>query len=234
MIGMSLTNSSPLVAPTRARVPMIGTNPIAVAAPAGRFAALCLDMATSTVPRGRIEVALATRLVAAGRLGDRRGRTSSDDAGGRAGGCAPAARRRRGDRGLQGLRPGAHRGPADGRPGRVRRSARTSSRCSPPTTASRTWARLFWVIDPAALDEPGAFEARLEAYLDQLSRGAAHPGRAGPRAHPRRAGGGRGAAGGGTRGWSSTASTTRRSIADLGERLRDARCPHSADPASTR
>ena len=36
LIGISLTNSSPLVAPTRARQPMLGTNPIAVAAPAGR------------------------------------------------------------------------------------------------------------------------------------------------------------------------------------------------------
>ena len=57
MIGMSLTNSSPLVAPTRARQPLLGTNPIAIAAPAGRFGAFCLDMATSTIPRGRIEVA---------------------------------------------------------------------------------------------------------------------------------------------------------------------------------
>jgi L-2-hydroxycarboxylate dehydrogenase (NAD+) len=57
MIGMSLTNTSPLVAPTRARVSMLGTNPIALAAPAGRYGALVLDMATSTVPRGRIEVA---------------------------------------------------------------------------------------------------------------------------------------------------------------------------------
>jgi LDH2 family malate/lactate/ureidoglycolate dehydrogenase len=56
-IGVSLTNTSPLVAPTRARVSMLGTNPIAVAAPAGRFGMLVLDMATSTIPRGRIEVA---------------------------------------------------------------------------------------------------------------------------------------------------------------------------------
>ena len=56
-IGISLTNSSPLVAPTRSRQPLLGTNPIAVAAPAGRFGTFCLDMATSTVPRGRIEVA---------------------------------------------------------------------------------------------------------------------------------------------------------------------------------
>jgi L-2-hydroxycarboxylate dehydrogenase (NAD+) len=57
LIGVSLTNSAPMVAPTRARIPLLGTNPIAVAAPAGRFGMVVLDMATSTIPRGRIEVA---------------------------------------------------------------------------------------------------------------------------------------------------------------------------------
>ena len=57
LIGVSLTNAGAMVAPTRSRVRMLGTNPIAVAAPAGRFGMVVLDMATSTVPRGRIEVA---------------------------------------------------------------------------------------------------------------------------------------------------------------------------------
>jgi LDH2 family malate/lactate/ureidoglycolate dehydrogenase len=57
-IGVSLTNTSPLVAPTRGVDALLGTNPIAVAAPAGPGRLhLCLDMATSTVPRGRLEVA---------------------------------------------------------------------------------------------------------------------------------------------------------------------------------
>jgi L-2-hydroxycarboxylate dehydrogenase (NAD+) len=57
MIGISLTNSSPLVAPTGGRGPMFGTNPIAFAAPTGDDRPFVLDMATSTVPKGRIEVA---------------------------------------------------------------------------------------------------------------------------------------------------------------------------------
>jgi LDH2 family malate/lactate/ureidoglycolate dehydrogenase len=57
MIGVSLTNAGAMVAPTRSRVRMLGTNPIAVAAPAGRFGMVVLDMATSTVPRGKIEIA---------------------------------------------------------------------------------------------------------------------------------------------------------------------------------
>jgi L-2-hydroxycarboxylate dehydrogenase (NAD+) len=61
LIGVALSNTSPVVAPTRARIPMLGTNPIAVAAPAGRFGMVVLDMATSTVPYGRLEVAARRR-----------------------------------------------------------------------------------------------------------------------------------------------------------------------------
>lgn len=56
LIGISFTNSQPLVAPTYGRKPMIGTNPIAVAAPAGDERPYVLDMATSIVPIGRITV----------------------------------------------------------------------------------------------------------------------------------------------------------------------------------
>jgi LDH2 family malate/lactate/ureidoglycolate dehydrogenase len=56
MIGISLTNSAPLVAPTHGRKAMLGTNPIAVAVPAGGARPYVLDMATSIVPIGRITV----------------------------------------------------------------------------------------------------------------------------------------------------------------------------------
>ena len=56
MIGISTTNSDVLVVPTFSRNALLGTNPIAVAVPAGQNAAFVLDMATSTVPRGKIEV----------------------------------------------------------------------------------------------------------------------------------------------------------------------------------
>jgi LDH2 family malate/lactate/ureidoglycolate dehydrogenase len=56
MIGMSFTNSQPLVAPTFGRTAMMGTNPIAVAAPTKNEPPYILDMATSIVPIGRISV----------------------------------------------------------------------------------------------------------------------------------------------------------------------------------
>ena len=55
-IGISMTNSYPFVAPTFGRDAMLGTNPMAVAAPAGSERPFVLDMATSAVPFGKIEV----------------------------------------------------------------------------------------------------------------------------------------------------------------------------------
>lgn len=55
-IGFSMTNAAVLVVPTFGRDAVLGTNPISVAAPAGEERAFVLDMATSTVPRGKLEV----------------------------------------------------------------------------------------------------------------------------------------------------------------------------------
>ena len=54
-IGVSTTNTAPLVVPTYSREPVLGTNPIAVAFPLNGKTFL-LDMATSVVPRGKLEV----------------------------------------------------------------------------------------------------------------------------------------------------------------------------------
>ncbi|MBU0495080.1 MAG: Ldh family oxidoreductase [Chloroflexi bacterium] len=56
MIGLSLTNSQPLVVPTYGRRAMVGTNPIAIAAPTRHKRPFVLDMATSVVPIGKVTV----------------------------------------------------------------------------------------------------------------------------------------------------------------------------------
>ncbi|MFM7646169.1 MAG: Ldh family oxidoreductase [Sphingomonadales bacterium] len=56
MIGMAMTNASPLVAPTFSSDKMLGTNPIAVAAPAGEQPPFVADMATTTAANGKLEI----------------------------------------------------------------------------------------------------------------------------------------------------------------------------------
>ena len=55
-IGISMTNASPLVAPTYAKERLLGTNPIAVAVPAGEEPAFVADMATTTAANGKLEI----------------------------------------------------------------------------------------------------------------------------------------------------------------------------------
>jgi L-2-hydroxycarboxylate dehydrogenase (NAD+) len=57
MIGLSLTNSRGHAAPTFGRKAMVGTNPIALAAPTGRERPWVLDMATTAIPLGKVEIA---------------------------------------------------------------------------------------------------------------------------------------------------------------------------------
>ncbi|MDR0669355.1 MAG: Ldh family oxidoreductase [Treponema sp.] len=57
MIGIAMTNTAALGVPTFAREAMFGTNPIAFAVPGMDKDLFSLDMATTTVTRGKIEVA---------------------------------------------------------------------------------------------------------------------------------------------------------------------------------
>lgn len=56
MIGISTTNAKAIVLPTFGRDPMLGTNPISIAVPAGQEHPFVLDMATSIVPQGKLEI----------------------------------------------------------------------------------------------------------------------------------------------------------------------------------
>ncbi len=56
MIGISCVNAPAAVAPSGGRKPMFGTNPFAVAVPVGREKPFVLDLATTMVARGRIDL----------------------------------------------------------------------------------------------------------------------------------------------------------------------------------
>jgi L-2-hydroxycarboxylate dehydrogenase (NAD+) len=56
MIGIAMTNASPLVAPTFSNERLLGTNPICVAIPAGNEPAFVADLATTTAANGKLEI----------------------------------------------------------------------------------------------------------------------------------------------------------------------------------
>jgi len=56
MIGISMTNANPLVAPTFGLHGMLGTNPIAMAIPTGKQPAFVADFATAPIARGKLDV----------------------------------------------------------------------------------------------------------------------------------------------------------------------------------
>lgn len=79
MIGMAMTNASPLVVPTFSKERMLGTNPIAVAFPAGKEPPFVADFATTTAAYGKLEI--LQRKAAPAPLGwvqDRDGNPSQD------------------------------------------------------------------------------------------------------------------------------------------------------------
>lgn len=57
MIGIAMTNASPLVAPARSKEKMLGTNPMCYVFPAGKYDPVVVDMATSSAANGKLEIA---------------------------------------------------------------------------------------------------------------------------------------------------------------------------------
>jgi L-2-hydroxycarboxylate dehydrogenase (NAD+) len=79
MIGISMTNASPLVAPTFSIERLLGTNPICVAIPAGEQPPFVADMATTTAANGKLEILQRKGGVAPpGWIQDKTGKSSTD------------------------------------------------------------------------------------------------------------------------------------------------------------
>jgi len=79
MIGIALTNASPLVAPTFSVERLLGTNPVCVAIPAGDEPPFVADMATTTAANGKLEILQRKNGVAPlGWIQNKKGNPSTD------------------------------------------------------------------------------------------------------------------------------------------------------------
>jgi LDH2 family malate/lactate/ureidoglycolate dehydrogenase len=79
MIGISMTNASPLVAPTYANERLLGTNPMCYAFPAGKYPPVVVDMATAAAANGKLEIAQrANKSIPEGWVQDQYGKTVTD------------------------------------------------------------------------------------------------------------------------------------------------------------
>lgn len=58
MIGIAMSNAPASVVPTGGKKPMLGTNPLSIAIPAGKYPPLVLDMACSVVAQGKVILAV--------------------------------------------------------------------------------------------------------------------------------------------------------------------------------
>lgn len=169
LIGLSLTDSSPLVAPTGSRAPLLGTNPIAFAAPSGGSIPFVLDMATSTVPRGRIEVAARKGLpLSAGWAMDAEGRPTLDAQDAMQGALLPLG---------GALESGGYKGYGLAALVEILTGVLSDSLYGP--LIARLWAverpsnlgQFFMALDPAAFTTLEGFQARLQ-HLQRLLKEA--------------------------------------------------------------
>ncbi|MBB5622591.1 LDH2 family malate/lactate/ureidoglycolate dehydrogenase [Pedobacter cryoconitis] len=79
MIGISMTNASPLVAPTYANERLLGTNPMCYAFPAGKYPPVVVDMATAAAANGKLEIAQRTNQpIPGGWAQDKNGQGTTD------------------------------------------------------------------------------------------------------------------------------------------------------------
>ena len=79
MIGICMTNANPLVAPTFSAEGLLGTNPFAVAVPAGNEPPLVADFATASIARGKADMLVKQgKSIEKGFVQDQYGEISTD------------------------------------------------------------------------------------------------------------------------------------------------------------
>ena len=163
-VGLSMSNTCPLVAPTGGRVAAIGNNPFAYAAPGKKYRAVLFDVCMSKVAAGKIEIARgAGKKIPTGWIITKDGKPTDDPedywrgavmlpfAEHKGYGFATLVETMTGALAMSGMMSGVH-----------------SWNMQPGMDADT--GHCFIVINPAFLGGQGAFRERIDAMIDELKR----------------------------------------------------------------
>jgi LDH2 family malate/lactate/ureidoglycolate dehydrogenase len=170
MIGLVASSARTIaLVPTFGAEPVLGTNPLAFAAPAGRNPPVLLDIATSVVAANKVKVyALNGRDIPAGWVVDGDGRAVTD--------CAEALRYAM-ERPEGGLNPiggtremGSHKGYGLALLVQILGATLSGGSFSPVRQPGEpdNIGHFFLALDPKAFRPPGEFEADLDTVVDTL------------------------------------------------------------------
>lgn len=163
-LGLSATNASPSMAVWGGRDPVIGTNPLSFAVPAGRHGTIVLDMATSVVARGKVvEKAKRGEPIPEGWALDRAGRPTTDAQTAEAGVILPLGPKGSGLAIFVDVLCGVLAGAAYG--GLLNNMYRNFS-------DPQDIGHFFLAIDIAAFQPPDAFARRIEDMVGRLKASA--------------------------------------------------------------
>lgn len=159
VIAFLVTNSSPAMAPWGGREKVFGANPWSLAAPAGRYGEVVMDISNTAVARGKIYAAREQDdVIPEGWALDAEGRPTTDPVAAAAGLLMPMA----GHKGyavsfMMDVLAGVLSGAASGTGVHGPQQAQHRSRCG----------HLAMAIDIAAVTEPDDFATRMESLVDQ-------------------------------------------------------------------
>jgi len=165
-----------VVVPTRSAKPVLGTNPIAIAAPSGRNSPFVLDMATSTIAAGKLKVyGFQNKPLPDGWVADGEGKSLNDGNVAYDMFLGPKAS------GYGGLTPiggtpelSNHKGYGLGLTAQILAGVLTGSNFAPrdrPTEAPdapENIGHFFMAIDPKMFRAAGEFESELDGIIDFL------------------------------------------------------------------
>jgi LDH2 family malate/lactate/ureidoglycolate dehydrogenase len=169
-VGISSTNASPSMAVWGGRDPVIGTNPLSFAVPAGRHPPIVLDMATSVVARGKIvEKAKRGEPIPQGWALDRAGRPTTDARTAEAGVILPLGPKGSGLAVFVDVLCGVLTGAAYG--GLLNNMYRNF-------TDPQDIGHFFLALDIAAFQPPALFAERIDDMIDRLKASAPAEGHA--------------------------------------------------------